>query len=308
MTLAITAAPDSSLDAPAPAWIDRALYPFTPRRFATPDGVMRYLDEGSGPPILLVHGTPSWSFEWRAQVAALAKTNRVIAPDHLGFGLSDKVIRADVLRPADHARRLLALVDALDLRDLTLVVHDFGGPIGLPVALERSTRVRAVVVVNSWMWAHGDDPKIGRMSRLVASAFGRWLYLALNASARFIVPMAFGDRAKLTRAIHQHYLGPFATRADRLATWVCGVELAGSDPYYATLWERRAALAEKPLTLAWGTADPAFDGRYLARWRAAFPAARVEEMAGAGHFPQEEAPERVTEIVRRAARGDRPVG
>ncbi|MFO0602229.1 MAG: alpha/beta fold hydrolase [Polyangiales bacterium] len=298
LTAPTAAAP---LDRALPAWVDRGLYPFSPRRFDTPDGAIRYLDEGSGPAILLVHGTPSWSFEWRAQVADLARTHRVIAPDHLGFGLSDKPARADLLRPADHARRLLALVDALDLRDLTLVVHDFGGPIGLPVALDRPARVRAVLAVNTWAWAHGHDPKIGRMSRLVASRFGRWLYLALNASPRFIVPMAFGRRERLTARVHAHYLGPFAARADRLATWVCGVELAASDPYYESLWARREALRGK-LSLAWGTADPAFDGRYLARWRAAFPEAPVDAIEGAGHFPQEEEPARVTEAIRAAAR------
>lgn len=302
MNTAITRTMVPALDAPATPWLDRGMFPFTPRRFETPDGVMRYLDEGSGPPILLVHGTPSWSFEWRAQVRDLATSHRVIAPDHLGFGLSDKPRDASVLRPEDHARRLLALVDALDLRDLTLVVHDFGGPIGLPVALERGDRVRAVVAMNTWMWAHGRDPKIGRMSRLVASRVGRWLYLSLNASPRWIVPMAFADRAKLTPRVHAHYLGPFARREDRLGPWAMGVALAGSDAFYDSLWTRRAALAAKPLTVVWGARDPAFDGRYLARWREAFPSARVEEIPGVGHFPQEEDPARVTEIVRDAAR------
>lgn len=300
MTTAIERSPGLALDHAHPAWLDRALYPFQPRRFETPHGTMRYLDEGSGSPIVLVHGTPSWSFEWRAQVTALARTHRVIAPDHLGFGLSDKPHDPGVLRPVDHAARLTSLFDALDLRDVTLVVHDFGGPIALPLALDRAERVRAVVVMNTWMWAHGDDPKIGRMSRFLRTWLGRWLYLSLNASPRWIVPMAFGDRAKLTPHIHAHYLAPFATRADRTSTWTLGVELAGSDPYYTSLWEKRKRLAERPLTIAWGTADPAFDGRYLTRWREAFPSARVEEIAGAGHFPQEESPERVTEIIRRA--------
>ena len=232
MSTALTLSPSAStaLDAPSPPWLDRALYPFRPKSFTTPEGTLRYLDEGSGPPVLLVHGTPSWSFEWRAQVKDLAKTHRVLAPDHLGFGLSDKPADASVLRPEDHARRLLALVDALDLRDLDLVVHDFGGPIGLPVALERPDRVRSVTVMNTWAWAHGDAPSIRRMSRLVASRFGRWLYLACNASPRWIVPMAFADRAKLTRAVHAHYLGPFARREDRASTWALGGSVLRPQP------------------------------------------------------------------------------
>src|SRR5689334_6246741 len=73
-----------------PGWLDRKLYPFVPRRFATPEGVLSYVDEGQGSPVVLVHGTPSWSFEWREVIAALRAEHRVIAPDHLGFGLSDK--------------------------------------------------------------------------------------------------------------------------------------------------------------------------------------------------------------------------
>src|SRR5262245_22692226 len=171
----------------APAWLDRTLYPFAGHAFSTPEGRMHYVDEGQGRPLLLVHGTPSWSFEWRAAIAGLRDAARCVAPDHLGFGLSDKPAQA-AYKPADHARRLLELVRALDLREITLVVHDFGGPIGLPVLLQEPARVRALVVVNSWAWAHGSDPRIARLSRLVASSFGRFLYLSLNASPRFLVP------------------------------------------------------------------------------------------------------------------------
>ena len=284
----------------APGWLDPALFPFSPKEFRTPQGTLRYLDEGSGRPVLLVHGTPSWSFEWRAQVAALSKTHRVIAPDHLGFGRSDKPTDPAVLRPEDHAARLLALVDALDLRDLTLVLHDFGGPIGAPVALDRPERVRAVVVMNTWMWAHGDAPRIRWMSRLVGSALGRWLYLRLNASPRWIVPAAFGDRRALTARVHAHYLGPFADASARVSAWTLGVRLAGSDPFYAALWARHERLRDKLTQVVWGMADPAFGADYLARWREAFPRATVTALPGVGHFPQEEAPDAVVEAIRRA--------
>ena len=299
MTTAALAAPQAALARPHP-WLDRELYPFTPRRFATADGALSYLDDGpaDAPVVLLVHGTPSWSFEWREVVRGLSKDHRVIAPDHLGFGLSDRVTDASKLTPEAHAKRLVALADALELRDVRLVLHDFGGPIGMLLALERPERVRSIAVMNTWAWAHAEDPKIGRMSRLVGSWLGRWLYLSLNASARWIVPMAFGDKKKLTPRIHGQYLAPFGTREERVAPWVMGVELAGSDPYYASLWARRALLSEKLCAIVWGMADPAFDRRYLARWRESFPKARLTEIEGAGHFPQEEAPERVVEALR----------
>src|SRR5690606_31487561 len=121
-------------------------------------------------------GTPSWSFEWRHVIRELSRDHRVIAPDHLGFGLSDKPFDAP-LDPADHAERLRALAKHLELRDVTLVVHDFGGPIGLPLALGDDGLVGRVVVANSWMWSNEGERAVARIDRFVRSAIGRFLYL-----------------------------------------------------------------------------------------------------------------------------------
>lgn len=108
-------------------WLDTRAYPFTRRRWACPEGTLSYIDEGQGEVLLFVHGTPSWSFEFRHVIAAMRESHRCVAIDHLGFGLSDKPV-GGAYRPEDHARRLQAFVQALDLRGVTLVVHDFGGP------------------------------------------------------------------------------------------------------------------------------------------------------------------------------------
>ena len=284
-----------------PVWLDRRLYPFASHRFDTPDGGMHYVDEGEGNPILFVHGTPSWSFEWRHALRALRGQQRVVAPDHLGFGLSDKPECA-AYKPADHARRLLSLVRTLDLRDLTLVVHDFGGPIAWPLLLDESDRVRSLVVLNSWAWPHASDRRVRWLSALVGSALGRFSYVWLNASPRWIVPASFARRSLLSREVHAHYLAPFARRSQRLAPWVLGRELAASDAYYASLWDRRAELRDLPATLVWGMRDPAFGLDYLKRWRGLLPHATVHELPAVGHFPQEEAPEAVLTAVREAAR------
>lgn len=284
-----------------PDWLDRERYPFRTHRFATRDGDLSYVDEGAGPPVVLVHGTPTWSFEWREVIRALAPDHRVIAPDHLGFGLSDKPAGAPYT-PADHARRLLALFDALDLHDVVLVVHDFGGPIGLPIAIERADRVARVVALNTWMWPSGDDPRVARLDRFVRSVFGRFLYRWLNVSPRMLLPASFGDRKKLTRALHRQFLAPFARRAERDALYALACALAGADPYYATLWERRARLGEKPLTIVWGEKDPAFGSAHLDRWIAAFPHADVRRLPEVGHFVAEEDPDAVTRAIRLSSR------
>lgn len=114
-----------------PTWLDREAYPFLLRRAPLPDGGLSYVDVGDGAPVLLSHSTPTWSFEWRHLVRALAPDHRCVAPDHLGFGLSDRPDGADY-SPEAHARRFAAFADRLDLRDVTLVIHDYGGPIALP--------------------------------------------------------------------------------------------------------------------------------------------------------------------------------
>lgn len=151
-----------------PAWLDRTQYPFTSRWLELSAGRMHYVDEGDGDPILFVHGTPTWSFEYRHLVRALSLTNRCVAPDHLGFGLSERPESFPYTIQA-HADNLAQFVERLGLRDLTLVVHDFGGPIALPLALKRPGIVRRLVIINSWMWPLDDDPVIRRGGRLAGS-------------------------------------------------------------------------------------------------------------------------------------------
>jgi haloalkane dehalogenase len=300
MDTAILHPPTTALAPAFPGWLDRTLYPFTPRRFETPEGAISYLDEGRGPPVLFVHGTPSWSFEWREVIRALSGDFRCIAPDHLGFGLSDKPQAS--LDPADHARRLRALVTHLGLEDATLVVHDFGGPIGLPLALDDDGTIGRVVLLNTWMWSNADDPRVAKIDRVVRSPLGRFLYRWLSFSPRVLLPAAMGRRAKLSRAAHRHYLRPFSHRIDREGPYAMARALAGSSAYYASLWERRGALAGLPLSIVWGMRDPAFDPAALDRFTTAFPQAKVTRLEEVGHFPAEEHPEAVAAAIREVAR------
>jgi pimeloyl-ACP methyl ester carboxylesterase len=153
-----------------------------------PDGVqLHYVDEGAGPPLLFVHGTPTWSFEWRHLIAGLRDSYRCIAPDHLGFGKSPRPADAEY-SPAAHADRLRQFVTRLGLDDVTLVVHDFGGLIGLPLAIDPPRIVRRLVVINSWMWHLGEDPALARGARLLGGRLGRFVYERLNFSLRVIMP------------------------------------------------------------------------------------------------------------------------
>ena len=278
-----------------PTWLDRDLYPFAPHTFETEHGKMRYVDEGDGLPVVLVHGTPTWSFLWRELIRALAKTHRVIAPDHLGFGLSDKLPGVPY-RPEDHAARLEALIKHLDLRDIALVVHDFGGPIGLSYATQHPENVRALVLYNTWLWSRADDPATVRASRLLGGSLGRFLYTRFNLSPRVLLPALFAERSKLTRTVHHHYLRPFPDARSRYALAVLARELIGSSAWFDNLWSRQAVLADKPALLVWGEKDRAFGAQDLRRWQENLPGAETALYPEAGHFVQEEVPDSTARV------------
>lgn len=281
-----------------PQWVDRTAYPFTVRSLRLPSGYeMRHVDEGHGEPILFVHGTPSWSFEWRHVIRELSGAYRCIAPDLLGFGLSERP-RDLSYTPEAHARELASFVEALGLRDITLVVHDFGGPIALPLALERRGVVRRLVVLNSFMWRIAEDPQVARVAAVMSGKLGKFLYERLNFSPKVIMPSAYADRRKLTPAIHAQYLAPFPDRWSRGAVlWTLARALFASGDHYESLWRNREALAQLPMLIIWGMKDPAFKPNALDRWRQAAPHASVVELP-VGHWPQEEAPDEIVVAVR----------
>ena len=277
-----------------PAWLDTRAYPFAPRAVEIDGARVHYVDEGDGPPVLLVHGLPTWSFVWRHLIAGLRDRYRCVALDLPGFGLSDKP-EGDAYRPADQARRLAAFVEALRLKDFTLVVHDFGGPIGLSLALDRPDAVRSLVLFNTWMWSLAAEPRYARAGRLLASRPGRFLYERFGVSLNVVWRHAVRDR-RYTRAVHRQYAAPLAEPAARHATWIYARELIGSSDWYDALWARRERLTRIPALLVWGGKDPAF-GTLLPRWRALLPNAEVLELADVGHAPQETRGPEVVPVV-----------
>ena len=273
------------------------------RYLDTRHGHIHYIDEGAGPPILFVHGTPTHSFEYRHLIAALSATHRCIAPDHLGFGRSERP-PAFSYTPEAHADVLREFVDTLRLDRFTLVVHDFGGPIGLPLALADETRVDRVIVMNTWAWPLDDDEKLARGARFIAGSAGRWLYKYANASLRLIMPSAYGDRRKLTKAIHRQYLDVFRDRAARvLVLHALAKALLGSRAHYQWLLDRVGQLHRRPVLIVWGMKDSAFQPYQLDRWTSLVPEAEVVRIDDAGHWPHEEQPSRVVEAIQRFLSG-----
>lgn len=279
--------------------IDRVAYPFHDRWCDLSVGRMHYVDEGRGDPILFVHGTPTWSFEWRHLIRALAPAHRCIAPDLIGFGLSDRPA-GFTYTPEAHGRVLAEFVDRIELGPMTLVVHDFGGPIALPIALRDPRRVPQLVLINTWMWSFVGDREMEQNGRFGGSALGRWLYRWANFSLRVLMPYAYGDKRKLTPAIHRQYLDRFPDRASRgTVLWPLARALLGSSAYYDTLWRERERLRGVRALIIWGLRDRAFPPRLLEKWRTVLPDAEIVQLDDAGHWPHEEQPDRVVAAIER---------
>ena len=157
-----------------PTWVDSAQYPFSPKYFRVEAGEMHYIDEGSGDPIVFVHGNPDWSFSYRKQIKALLGTHRCIAADHIGSGLSDKPAEWSYL-PSEHAKNFSDLMDYLDLQNITLVVNDWGGPIALSYAIAQPERVKKIVLINTWLWSVEKDWYDRGFSGFAGGPIGRFL-------------------------------------------------------------------------------------------------------------------------------------
>lgn len=286
---------------PHPAWLDRSQYPFQSRYLSVAGHRLHYIDEGPDDPaaatLLFIHGTPSWSFDFRNVIKQLSHDFRCVALDHIGFGLSDKPASYNY-STAHHATTLGQLVEHLKLNNITLVMHDFGGPIGMAWALQNPTLVRRLVVMNSWLWSSADDPEYQRFSKILRSPLLPLLYRRLNFSPRFLLPKSFGDRSKLSRHVHRHFTAPFGNAGERAGTLAFARSLLNDQEWFQMLWERRGVVAQLPTLFIWGMKDSFVRPEYLQKFAAGFPNSQSIRLETAGHFPQEEEPEQVAAAIK----------
>ncbi len=269
-------------------WIDRNEFPFESRYFKVPDGKLHYVDEGAGEhAVVMVHGNPTWCFAFRHLIKVLSSNFRCIALDHLGFGLSDKPRDGSYL-PKSHAANLELLLDELDISSATLIVEDWGGPIGLSYAIKNSDKINSLVLMNTWLWSVKGDPHFERFSGFMGSALGRFLIKKMNFFARVVVKQAYGDKSKLTPHIHKHYLRPLKDSDDRIACSVFPKEIIGSSSWLDSLWEQRSMIEDLPTLILWGKKDIAFREKELEVWRKAMKDTKIHEFEDVGHFVHEE--------------------
>lgn len=278
-----------------PPWLPEELYPFD-SHYADIDGArVHYVDEGSGPPLLLLHGNPTWSFLYRDLIKDLRDSYRCIAPDHPGFGLSQAPAGYGYT-PAEHAKVLERLVTELDLKDVTMMVQDWGGPIGFAVATRHPDRFAGFVIGNTWSWPKS-DPGTQLFSRILGGPIGGYLILQRNFFVEKILPGNV-KRKKLAPAVMEAYRGPFQTPESRRPLHVFPREILASRPFLAEIERGLPALADRPALLVWPTKDIAFRDPERRRWEQTFPNHRTVVLEGAGHYIQEDAPEEIVAAIR----------
>lgn len=283
--------------------VSPGLYPFD-SQFLSIDGLRyHYLDEGQGEPLVMVHGNPSWSIYFRHLVLALRDRFRVIVPDHIGCGLSDK--------PGDdrYAYRLSRRIDDLEaLLDhlgidgrVTLVLHDWGGMIGMGYAHRHPERVARIVLMNTAAFFLPSDKSFPLALRLCRTPLGALLVRGCNAFA-LAASYVCCKRKPMPKALRQAYRAPYDSWHNRIATlrFVQDIPLSPRDVSYATVAAIEAGLpqfAAVPMLICWGERDFVFSTHFLAEWQRRFPAAEVHRFSDGGHYILEDAAEEIVPLV-----------
>ncbi len=286
--------------------VDPGLYPFQ-SRFAEIGGVrMHYLDEGrkGAETLVMVHGNPTWSFYFRDLIRGLRDEYRIVAPDHIGCGLSEKP--GDDRYEYTLSRRvadLEALLDKLELKkDLTLVLHDWGGMIGMAYAARHPERVRRLVILNTACFGLPDGKGLPGSLKLSRTPLGSFLIRGLNAFCRGAARWC-AVRRPLRPEVRAGYLSPYGNWDDRIAVlrFVQDIPLGPEDPAFRTVKEteeKLGALAAVPMMICWGGRDFVFDEDFLRGWERRFPNAAVHRFPDAGHYVLEDAGVEILPLVR----------
>jgi haloalkane dehalogenase len=267
--------------------VPRRLFDVDHRFISLPNGArIHYVDEGHGETLLFLHGNPAWSYQWRGLIADLRGSFRCVALDYPGFGLSSAPTGFG-FSPSEQSQTVRAFVSALRLRDITLVMQDWGGPIGLGFAARHPELVRGLVLGSTWAWPTTTAEPRGKFSVIAGGPIGEFVQMNFNGFARL------GVRNGIVRTLPSSelelYSMPFAALDRRgIAAFYPGqINQAGG--YFADLERALPRLAAKPALIFWALRDAGFPRADLVRFERAFPNHRTYELANADHFFFEDA-------------------
>lgn len=274
--------------------IDRELYPFESRWIRLKNGsVIHYLDEGQGPVLLLLHGNPTWSFLYRNIIKGLKDRYRCIAPDYPGFGHS-RAVSGFGFTAAEQAGVIAEFVETLDLENITIMMQDWGGPIGFSVALRHPQRIHGFIIGNTWAWPL---MRFGQhmFSRLMGGPVGRMMAYCCNGIVRTFFTM--GVVNKVDKRVLEMYLAPFSQRAKRQPTHIFPKQLRAAEAFLSDIHQRLSLLSNKPALILWGEKDFAFQESERTRFENLFPNHDTVLLADTGHFIQEDQPEKIITAI-----------
>jgi haloalkane dehalogenase len=281
-----------------PFKVDPTEYPFEDHWFPLRDGHVHFVDEGTGPVVLLLHGNPTWSYLYRQVIKDLRGECRLIAPDYPGFGMS-KAPSNYRFTPQEHAGVIADLVQDLGVRELVLVVQDWGGPIGMSYAVGHRDQPRGLVVMNTWAWP-ATIPQ--RLFSIVMGGWplGYWLQTRRNYFAKSMLPGGIFHSERVTPAFRKAYTAPFPTPRARIPTWVFPRQIRKAHAWLAEIESKLPTLAEVPAQILWGTHDdPGFPQKEMAKWQRYLHTHETETLEDASHSVQEDRPDRVVASIRR---------
>ncbi len=279
-----------------PDWFDTSIFPVE-SHWADIDGCsVHYVDQGSGPTLLMLHGNPTWSFLYRRLIAGLSDRFRCVAIDYPGFGLSTGGAGYG-FTAAEHSRIVRQLVEHLDLRDITPIVQDWGGPIGLGAAVDDPARYTSLIIGNTWAWPN-DTKRAARFSELMGGErTGTFLTRKLNIFVGQLIPRSMRRRS-LKAAEVAMYKGPFPDEESRIPVQVFPREIIEARPFLADLESKLDRITSLPALLLWANKDLAFGKEELERWKSLLPRHHVHILQGAGHYWQDDAGEEAVLAIR----------
>ncbi len=278
-------------------------YPFRPHYLDWQGLRMHYVDEGTGRPVLLLHGEPTWSYLYRKMIPPLVVAGyRCVAPDYIGFGKSDKVVDDEWYTIERHAQSVRRLIELLDLRDVTLVVHDWGGPIGLRQAVDMPERFQRLVILNTWLHHPGSQP---------SETILKWREYALSRPdlpCGKVVARSLRRPEQDLAAVEAAYDAPFPDAASKAGARRFPKCLPFAEPELGNAADQACCFEalkswNKPTHFIFSDADPIFPLEWGRRWASEIPGATFDAIAGAGHFLQEEAGEEIASKMVEKIRG-----
>ncbi len=275
-------------------------WPYKPQ-FHEHDGVkLHYVDEGEGDPIVMLHGNPTWGYLYRNFIPALSQTNRCVVPDHMGFGKSDKPLDKPYTL-ARHIENFTALMDELDLSDITLVMQDWGGPIGLGFGVEHAGRIKRLVILNTWAFRIPEGSQLAPLLDMFRQPHvGEAMVQGLNLFVEGFLPAGIYHKERLEEYMPA-YRAPFPDWNSRIGTlkFPRDIPVGDEHPSTPTMGKIQDALGNinVPTTIIWAMQDPAIPPPVIEAWKGVYPHAEEHRIETASHFLQEDEPEQIVELI-----------